>query len=90
VPIRRPRDFTVILRAHADIEAVPFDVRLVVNSLPAGVQHVVAGWRDYAFPVSVRQLRPGFNLFELRFPGQGGSTRRVELAVHSLELTPRE
>ena len=61
VPIRYPRDFTVTLRAHADPEFVPFGVELVVNGRSAGLVDAAARWQDYAFPVTVHQLRPGFN-----------------------------
>ena len=88
VPIRYPRDFTVTLRAHADPESVPFGVELVVNGRSAGLVDAVARWQDYAFPVTVHQLRPGFNELELRFSAENDDpSKRLELAVHSLKLT---
>ena len=87
VPIRRPRDFEVVFRAHADAEAVPFGVELVVNGQSAGVQDVVPRWQDYKFPVTVHQLRPGFNEFELRFSAENDTEdRRLELAVNTMQL----
>ncbi len=90
VPIRYPRDFTVTLRAHADPEFVPFGVELVVNRRSAGLVDAVPRWQDYAFPVTVHQLRPGFNELELRFNLSAENedpSKRLELAVHSLNLT---
>ena len=88
VPIRYPRDFTVTLRAHADPEFVPFGVELVVNGRSAGLVDAAARWQDYAFPVTVHQLRPGFNELELRFSAENDDpSKRLELAVHSLKLT---
>jgi hypothetical protein len=87
VPIRRPRDFDVIIRAHADPEAGPFGVELVVNGESAGVAEAVPRWQEYRFPVTVHRLRPGFNAFELRFSGPSESEeRRLELAVSFLQL----
>jgi hypothetical protein len=91
VPIRYPRDFKVILRAHADAEAVPFGVELVVNGATAGVQEAVPRWQDYEYLVTVHQLQPGFNVFELRFSAEDMSeARRFELAVNMLQLIPVE
>jgi len=90
VPIRYPRDFTVTIRAHADPESVPFGVELVVNGRSAGLVDAVPRWQDYAFPVTVHQLRPGFNELELRFnlsAENDDPSKRLELAVHSLKLT---
>jgi hypothetical protein len=87
VPIRRPRDFEAVFRAHADPEAGPFGVELVVNGESAGVVEAVPRWQDYRFAVEVRQLRPGFNEFELRFSAPHDSPeRRLELAVSTLAL----
>jgi hypothetical protein len=87
VPIRRPRDFDVVFRAHADPEAGPFGVELVVNGESAGVVEAVPRWQEYRFPVTVHRLRPGFNAFELRFSGPSESEeRRLELAVSFLQL----
>jgi hypothetical protein len=87
VPIRRPRDFEVLLRAHADPEAGPFGVELVVNGQSAGVVEAVPRWQDYRFQVTVRMLRPGFNEFELRFSAANDSPeRRLELAAATLQL----
>jgi len=87
VPIRHPRDFEVVFRAHADPEAGPFGVELVVNGESAGVAESVPRWQEYRFPVTVHRLRPGFNVFELRFsaPDDSGD-RRLELAVSFLQL----
>jgi len=91
VPIRRPRDFDVVFRAHADADAVPFGVELVVNGRSAGVLPAVARWQDYRFYVGVSDLIPGFNVFELKFSGDDGSEgRRLELAVNTLQLVPAE
>jgi hypothetical protein len=87
VPIRRPRDFETVFRAHADPEAGPFGVELVVNGESVGVREAVPRWRDYSFPVTVRRLRPGFNVFELRFSAPDDTEeRRLELAVSFLQL----
>jgi hypothetical protein len=90
VPIRHPRDFTAVFRAHADPEAGPFGVELVVNGASAGVVEAVPRWQDYEFFVTLRQLRPGFNELELRFSAeQDREERRLELAVSYLELRER-
>jgi hypothetical protein len=91
VPIRRPRDFDVVFRAHADPEAGPFGAELVVNGNSAGVKQTAPRWQDYSFPVPVQWLRPGFNVFELRFSGaEDTPERRLELAVSYLSLEPLE
>jgi hypothetical protein len=90
VPIRHPRDFAVVFRAHADPDAGPFGVELVVNGASAGVVDAVPRWQDYEFSVAVQQLRPGFNELELRFSAEEDrEERRLELAVNYLELTER-
>ena len=87
VPIRHPRDFEVVVRAHADPEAGPFGVELVVNGESAGVAEAVPRWQEYRFPVTVHRLRPGFNVFELRFSApDDAEDRRLELAVSFLQL----
>ena len=93
VPIRYPRDFTVTIRAHADPQSLPFGVELVVNGSTAGLVDAVPRWQDYAFPVTVHQLRPGFNELELHFnlsAENDDPSKRLELAVHSLKLTAIE
>ncbi|MGH9389624.1 MAG: hypothetical protein ACRD1Z_08410, partial [Vicinamibacteria bacterium] len=81
VPIRHPRDFEVIFRAHADPDAGPFGVELVVNGESAGVVEAVPRWQEYRFKVTVHRLRPGFNVFELRFSApDDAEDRRLELA----------
>jgi hypothetical protein len=87
VPIRYPRDFEVVLRAHADVDAPPFALELVVNGASAGVADAVPRWQDYTFFVPVEVLRPGFNQFELRFStADDAEHRRLELAVQTLQL----
>jgi hypothetical protein len=87
VPIHRPRDFEVVLRAHADPEAGPFGVELAVNGESAGVVEAAPRWQEYRFPVTVHRLRPGFNVFELRLSAPDDSPgRRLELAVSVLQL----
>jgi hypothetical protein len=87
VPIRHPRDFEVVFQAHADPDAGPFGVELVVNGESAGVVEAAPRWQEYRFPVTVHRLRPGFNVFELRFSGPDDtSDRRLELAVSFLQL----
>ncbi len=87
VPIRRPRDFEAVFRAHADPDAGPFGVELVVNGESAGVVGAVPRWQEYRFPVGVQRLRPGFNTFELRFSApDDAEDRRLELAVSFLQL----
>jgi hypothetical protein len=91
VPIRRPRDFNAVFRAHVDKEALPFAIELVVNGHGCGVVEAVPRWQDYEFFVSVRHLRPGFNEFELRFASDNDSdNRRLELAVNYLQLVPTD
>jgi hypothetical protein len=81
----------VTLRARADADAVPFGVELVVNGTTAGVHEAVPRWQDYEFPVTIHQFKPGFNVFELRFSAEDTSeSRRLELAVNMLQLTPIE
>jgi hypothetical protein len=81
----------VTIRARADAEAAPFGVELVVNGTTAGAREAVPRWQDYEFPVTVHQLRPGFNVFELRFSAEDASEeRRLELAVNYLQLNPTE
>ncbi len=87
VPVRRPRDFEAVFRAHADPEAGAFGVELVVNGQSAGVADAVPRWQDYRFPLRVPMLRPGFNTFELRFGAPDDAPeRKLELAVSFLEL----
>ena len=87
VPIRRPRDFEAVFRAHADPEAGPFGIELVVNGESAGVAEAAPRWQEYRFPVTVHRLQPGFNVFELRFSAPADSEdRRLELAVSFLQL----
>lgn len=87
VPIRYPKDFDVVLRAHADPDAGPFVVELVVNGTSAGVVDAVPRWQDYRFRITVHQLRPGFNQFELRFSAANDSPeKRLELAAATLQL----
>jgi hypothetical protein len=59
----------------------------VVNGESAGVVDAVPRWQEYRFAVTVHRLRPGFNVFELRFaaPDDAGD-RRLELAVSVLQL----
>jgi hypothetical protein len=94
VPIRHPRDFEVVFQAHADPDAGPFGVELVVNGESAGVVEAAPRWQEYRFPVMVHRLRPGFNVFELRFSAPDDTPdRRLELAVSFLQLReshPRE
>ncbi len=89
VPIRRPRDFDAVFRAHANPEAGSFGVELVVNGESAGVVEAVPRWQEYRFSVPVERLRPGFNVFELRFSAPD-SERRLELAVSFLQLRESE
>jgi hypothetical protein len=86
VPIRRPRDFDAVFRAHADPGSGPFGVELVVNGESAGVVEAAPRWQDYRFRVPVQHLRPGFNVFELRFSGPDEADRRLEIAVSFLQL----
>ena len=87
VPIRHPRDFKIVFRGHADAAAVPFGVELVVNGQSVGVVEAVPRWQDYEFPVTVHQLRPGFNELELRFSAENDTEdRRLELAVNTMQL----
>ncbi len=87
VPIRHPRDFEVVFQAHADPQAGPFGVELVVNGESAGVVEAAPRWQEYRFPVTVHRLRPGFNVFELRFSAPDvPEDRRLELAVSFLQL----
>jgi hypothetical protein len=87
VPIRHPRDFEVVFQAHADSDAGPFGVELVVNGESAGVVEAAPRWQEYRFPVTVHRLRPGFNVFELRFSAPDDTPdRRLELAVSFLQL----
>lgn len=89
VPIRRPRDFIAVFRAHAEREELPFAVELVVNGHGSGIVEAFPRWRDYEFFVPVRHLRPGFNEFELRFSAENDTeSRRLELAVNYLRLVP--
>lgn len=89
VPIRRPRDFDVVFRAHAEPTAGPFAVELVVNGHGEGVVPTTPRWQDYTFSVPVQHLIPGFNVFELRFSAEDDSeVKRLELAVNYLELIP--
>ena len=65
-----------------------FGVELVVNGSSAGLVDAVPRWQDYEFPVTVQQLRPGFNEFELRFNAENDDlSKRLVLAVYSLKLT---
>jgi hypothetical protein len=87
VPIRFPRDFRAVFRAHAEPKAGSFVVELVVNGQGAGVVEAVPRWQDYEFPVGAAQLRPGFNEFELRvFAENDTDDRRLELAINYLQL----
>jgi hypothetical protein len=93
VPLRQPRDVRATLRAKAERSALPFAFELVVNGHSAGQLEASARWQDYTFDLPRRTLSPGFNAFELRFHPSGpgpAQSRRMELAVESLTLTPTQ
>jgi hypothetical protein len=65
VPIRAPRDFRVTIRARWEYTRVPASVDLAVNGQSVGRVDLMSGWRDYAFSVPARILKPGINSFLL-------------------------
>jgi hypothetical protein len=86
LPVRDPSDVTVTVRARAEREALPFEVELLVNGVPAGRAAAVPRWHDYVFRVRARDLRHGLNDLLLRYPG-AAPDRRPELAVAAIALT---
>jgi hypothetical protein len=87
VPIRHPRDSRVVLRARADAAPGPFAIALVVNGESCGHAVSAPRWQDYEFHVPGRYLRPGFNVFELRYSQPSvPEERRLELAAEFLAL----
>jgi hypothetical protein len=87
VPVRRPADFQVIVRAKAFPEGLPFDLELLVNGVAAGRAPSAPRWQEYEFRARERDLRAGFNDFRLRFRlPDPQADRRPEMAVETLEL----
>lgn len=87
VPVQKPRDYLVTLRARG-VGALPtFDFEVVANGHSAGVSTASARWQDHLFAVEGRHLIPGFNQVELRMPP--AAEGRAELAVEWLELKRR-
>jgi hypothetical protein len=87
MPVQKPRDYVLTLRARGVGPLPAFDFEVVANGRSAGVSTASARWQDHLFAVEGRDLIPGFNQFELRMsPAAEG---RAELAVESLELKRR-
>lgn len=87
VPVQKPRDYRVTLRARG-VGALPtFDFEVVANGHSAGVSTASARWQDHLFAVEGRHLIPGFNQVELRMPP--AAEGRAELAVEWLQLKRR-
>ena len=82
LPLRRPRDGRLALRARADAEAMPFAFEVLANGRPLGRAEARAGWQEYRVEAPVAALRIGFNAIVLRFdPLQPPEDRRTELAI---------
>ncbi len=82
LPLRRPRDGRLVIRAGADAEALPFAFDLVVNGRRLGRAEARAGFHEYGFDAAREALRFGFNAVALRFdPLQPPEERKTELAV---------
>ena len=79
VPLRRPADFVVIVRARPEA-AGEARLGLSVNGTDCGERPLVAGWSDYAFAVPAAAWRAGVNAVRL--------THASSLAVESLSLAP--
>jgi hypothetical protein len=82
LPLRRPRDGRLVLRARADAEAMPFAFEVLANGRPLGRAEARAGGQEYRVEAPVAALRIGFNAIVLRFdPLQPPEDRRTELAI---------
>jgi hypothetical protein len=82
LPLRRPRDGSLTLRARADDAALPFAVEIVSNGRALGRLAAVSGWHEYRVEVPADALRIGINAIALRFFAQDPpDDRRTELAV---------
>jgi hypothetical protein len=79
VPLLRPADLVVIVRARAEAGGEA-RLGLAVNGTDCGERPLVAGWSDYAFPVPATVWRAGVNAVRL--------THAPTLAVESLRLAP--
>jgi hypothetical protein len=80
VPLRRPADLAVTVRARSEAEVEGARLGLVINDRECGEQDLVAGWSDYAFPVPQAAWHPGVN--RVRLHHEHG------LSVESLRLAP--
>jgi len=82
LPLRRPRDGRIVLRARADSEALPFAFDLLANGRELGRATAEAGWHEYGFDAPRDALRIGFSAIAIRFdPLQPPEGRRTELSV---------
>jgi hypothetical protein len=82
LPLRRPRDGRLLIRARADAPALPFAFALLANGRRLGSAEARAGFREYAFDAPREALRIGFNAVAFRFdPLQPPEDRKTELAV---------
>jgi hypothetical protein len=92
VPVARPADFAVVLRARLEWSGAPVHLRLGVNGRSAGETELRPGWQDYRFSVPLAAWRRGFNEVALSYsatprradPGYRGPNAVIALA--SVEL----
>jgi hypothetical protein len=87
VPIQKPRDYAVRLRARSVAALAIFDFEMVANGRSAGTSTASPRWQDHLFAFEGRHLVPGFNQVELRMPPSAEG--RAELAIESLALERR-
>ncbi len=94
IPIRRPMDFRVLLRARLELTTVgkPVELELAVNEQPVGTVELRPGWNDYHFTVPADLLEPGLNSFLLTYsatPRQADAEfhgRNTVVAVESMKF----
>jgi hypothetical protein len=96
LPIRRPRDSTVRIRARRELDGAPVALALAVNGAPVGEAELLPGWREYAFFVPGDALRHGRNDILFTFSATPRSAepdfrgRNVVMAVDFVKLVPVE
>jgi hypothetical protein len=81
VPLRRPADLVVTVRARPDGVTSGASLGLTVNGIAGGERPLVPGWSDYAFPVPASVWRAGTNRLRLS-PGHSLAVETVGLAPY--------
>ena len=80
VPLLRPADLVVTVRARAEAATADARLGLVVNDQPCGERALAPGWGDYTFGVPEAVWRPGVNRVRL--------DHEHALGVESLRVSP--